>query len=392
MRKIGVVSVGRSDYWIYRPVLEALQATPQVQLALIVSGAHLAPEFGMTVQQISADGFPITDRVEMLLSADSPTAISKSIGIGVMGFAEVFARTRFDLLLVLGDRFEMYAAALAAVPFNLPLAHIHGGEVTDGAFDEALRHSITKMSHLHFVSTERYKQRVIQLGEEPWRVTVSGAPALDHVQRIRRLDPEAFQRRAGVDPRRPFLLVTYHPVTREYDQSEWQFNELLAALAEQAMPTLFTLANADTHGRALNAQIHAAVERYPWAHLVDNLGVEAYFSAMSYATAMVGNSSSGIIEAGSFQLPVVNIGTRQSGRVRGPNVIDVANDRAAIGRGLQQALAPEFRQSLRGMINPYGDGQATARIVDVLVHTPLDQRLLMKSFYDLPESEPETGL
>lgn len=391
MRKIGVVSVGRSDYGIYRPMLQALQSRPDVQLSVIVSGAHLAPEFGMTVETIAADGFPITDRVEMLLSADSPAAISKSIGIGVLGFADVFARRHLDLLVVLGDRFEMYAAALAAVPFNLPQAHIHGGEVTDGAFDEAFRHSITKMSHLHLVSTERYKQRVVQLGEEPWRVTVSGAPALDHLHTLRRIEPEQFQARYGIDPRRPFLLVTYHPVTRQYQESEQQFSELLAVLADTALPVLFTLANADTYGRRINALIHDAVERYDWASFVDNLGVEAYFSAMSYAAAMVGNSSSGIIEAGSFQLPVVNVGTRQGGRVRGPNVIDVANDREAIRRGLQQALTPAFRRSLQGMVNPYGDGHATQRIVDVLVQTPLDQRLLMKAFYDLPDRAIETS-
>ncbi|HMQ31535.1 MAG TPA: UDP-N-acetylglucosamine 2-epimerase [Chloroflexaceae bacterium] len=384
MRTIGLVSVARSDYGIYRPVIRALQADPQLELRVIASGMHLSPDFGLTVQALEADGVPVAERVEMLLASDSPAAISKSIGVGVLGFAQVYQRSRPDLLVVLGDRFEMYAAALAAVPFNIPIAHIHGGEVTNGAIDDVLRHSMTKMSHLHFVSAEPYGRRVIQLGEEPWRVVVSGAPALDHLHALRPVEPELFHSRYGVDPRRPFLLATYHPVTREFEQAEWQFGELLAALAELALPVLFTMANADTNGRIINAMIRDAAATYPWAHRVDNLGVEAYFSAMRYAVAMVGNSSSGIIEAASFELPVVNVGSRQHGRARGANVIDVPYRRHEILAGLRRALAPDFRLSLRGMANPYGDGRAAERIAGVLRTVPLDQRLLMKSFYDLP--------
>lgn len=384
MRTVGVVSVGRSDYGIYLPVLRAIAADPQLQLRIYASGAHLSPEFGSTVRQFAADGFTVDERVEMLLSADTPAAIATSMGLGTIGFAQLLGRARPDILLVLGDRFEMHAAALAALPFNLPIAHIHGGEVTEGAIDEALRHSLTKLCHLHFVSTAAYGRRVVQLGEEPWRVIVSGAPALDHLATQRPLEPAAFLARFGFELPPEFLLVTYHPVTREYDQAEWQFEQLLAALAAQGAPVIFTLANADTNGRAINAQIARFVEQHPWAHAVANFGPEAYAGAMRRAAAMVGNSSSGIIEAATFALPVVNIGTRQQGRARGPNVIDVGNAADAIADGLRRALDPAFRTGLRGMANPYGDGRAAERIVRGLRDTPLDARLLMKRFYDLP--------
>lgn len=389
MRTIGVVTVARSDYGIYLPLLKKIQADPDLRLHLIVSGMHLSPEFGLTVKAIEADGFEIGERVEMLLSSDTPEGIVKSMGLGSIGFAQAFSRFRPDILVVLGDRFEMHAAALAALPFKIPVAHIHGGEITQGAIDDALRHSMTKLSHLHFVGTQEYARRVIQMGEEPWRVTVSGAPSLDSLRSVRLLEREELVARLGLHlDETPFLLVTFHPVTLEYERTEWQTAELLAALETCDLPVVFTMSNADTSGRTVARMIEDFVVAHAFAQAADNLGTQGYFSVMALAAAMVGNSSSGILEAASFELPVVNIGNRQGGRIRGDNVIDVDYERTSILEGLQKALDPKFRAKLHGLRNPYGSGGASEKIVKVLRRVQLDDRLVMKRFCDAGELHP----
>jgi len=383
VRKIGVVSVARSDYGIYKPVLNKIQEDSELELYLIVSGMHHSPEFGMTIRDIEADGFAIGDQFEMLLSSDSPEGVAKSMGLGTIGFAQSYSRSRPDLLLVLGDRFEMLSAVVASLPFKIPIAHLHGGESTEGLIDEPIRHSITKMSHIHFVSTEVYAKRVIQMGEEPWRVHVSGAPSLDNLNEIELLDRSALQKRAGLDLDNETLLVTYHPVTLEYERTEEHMKALLAALEEVGRQVVFTYPNADTQGRLIIGMIQDFVKRYPKAKIATNLGTQAYFSLMECAAAMIGNSSSGIIEAASFALPVVNIGNRQRGRVHGINVLDVGDAYSEILAGIRDATSPAFRNSLAGLENPYGNGQAAALIVDQLKAVTLDTRLLMKRFYDL---------
>lgn len=386
MRTIGIVTVARSDYGIYLPVLRQIQADADLRLFLIVGGMHLSPEFGRTVNQIEADGFEIGARVDMLLSDDTPAGIAKSVGTGVIGFARTYAQKRPDILLVLGDRFEMYAAALAALPFKIPVAHIHGGEVTYGAIDDALRHSMTKLSHLHFVATEDYARRVRQLGEDPARVFVSGAVSLDNLRVMDLLGMTELETRFGLqlDPQNAPLLVTFHPVTLEFEQTEWQTSELLAALELAGLPVVFTLPNADTNCRTVIRMIKEFVRSHAKAQLVDNLGTQAYFSLMARAAALVGNSSSGIIEAPSFKVPVVNVGTRQGGRLRAANVIDVGYTRAEILAGIQRAVTPQFSASLRQLVNPYDKGQAAEIIVGKLKSVPLDDRLLLKRFRDLP--------
>ncbi|MCD4672272.1 MAG: UDP-N-acetylglucosamine 2-epimerase [Anaerolineaceae bacterium] len=392
MRTIGVVTVGRSDFGIYRPVLEAIRQDLALELYLIVSGMHLSPHYGATVQAIEDEGFAVDERVEMLLSSDSPEGVAKSMGLGTIGFAQAYAHSRPDILLVLGDRFEMHAAALAALPFNIPVAHIHGGEVTEGAMDEALRHAITKLSHLHFTSTERYARRVIQLGEEPWRVIVSGAPGLDNLNTVSLLSVTELEKRFGLRIDEPPLLVTFHPVTLEYTQVENQISELLQALDASGYPVIFTLPNADTGNSVIRQKIAAYVGVHlQTAQAVENLGTQGYFSLMKFAAAMVGNSSSGIIEAASFELPVVNIGTRQGGRVSGINVLDVGYDHSEILDGIQRAVSSALRQSLQGMQNSYGDGQAAQRIVSRLREVPLDEKLIIKRFYDLPFTGEGSG-
>lgn len=383
MRTIGVVTVARSDYGIYRPVLRRIQADKRLRLHLIVAGAHLRAEFGRTIREIEADGFPVGARVDLLRGSDSPLAIAEAIGRGVAAYARCYARRRPDLLVVLGDRFEMYAAAVAALPFAIPIAHIHGGELTAGAMDDAIRHSMTKLSHLHFVSTREYARRVIQLGEEPWRVMVSGAPSLDNLRAMNLLSRGELERQFGVNVDPAPLLVTFHPVTLETGRTEDYTRELLAALETVALPVVFTAPNADTHGRRIRRLVARYVKANATARFVENLGTRGYFGLMAHARVMVGNSSSGILEAASFKLPVVNIGTRQEGRVRPRNVIDVGYGRHDIAGGIRRAISRSFRDSLADLCNPYDAGGAATTIVRRLIHVPIGNKLVMKRFHDL---------
>lgn len=379
---MGVVTVGRSDYGSYLPVLRRIQADPELKLHLIIAGAHLLPEFGSTAGGIEKDGFEIGERVEIPLSSDSPEGIACSMGLATAGFAQSYARSCPDILVVLGDRFEMHAAALAALPFKIPVAHLHGGEITRGTMDDALRHSLTKLSHLHFVSTKKYARRVMQLGEEPWRIMVSGAPGLENLKSVRLLESGQLEAEYGLHVEPQTLLATFHPVTLEYEETETQVDELLAALEACERPVIFTMPNADTNHRVIRRRIKAFVQAHPSAQAAENLGTKGYFSLMSLVAAMVGNSSSGLIEAPSFGLPVVNIGTRQEGRVRAPNVIDAGYRREDIIEAVEKALRPEFRESLRNRTNPYFLEQASDKIVQRLKEVPLDKRLVMKRFND----------
>jgi len=384
MRTIGIVTVSRSDYGIYLPILERIERDPDLALSLYVGGMHLDSGFGHTADWIERDGFDVAGRVEMLEASDAPEGISRSIGRGVAGFAECFAAGAPDILVVLGDRFEMFAAAVAATPFTLPVAHIHGGETTEGAFDEGFRHCITKLSHLHFVSTEMHSRRVIQLGEEPWRVTLSGAPALDHLRDFVPMTDAQLEARIGqAPPKEPFLLVTYHPVTLDAETGADDPGELLAALDDISMRAIITLPNADTGGRQLGSRLRDYSASRDDTSLVDNLGIQAYFTLMGRAAAMVGNSSSGIIEAASLGLPVVNVGSRQKGRERGANVLDVGCERTAITAAIREACSDRFRKGLDGLHNPYGDGTASGKIVSALKTILLDRRLLQKRFHML---------
>jgi UDP-hydrolysing UDP-N-acetyl-D-glucosamine 2-epimerase len=380
---VGIVTTSRSDYGFYLPVLRRIQAEPALALQLLVTGMHLSPRFGMTVKVIEADGFEIAERVRMLSNSDDPSAIAKSMARGTSGFAQLFARSRPDILVVLGDRFEMHAAALAALPFRIPVAHIHGGELTEGALDDALRHSMTKLSHLHFAATQEYGRRLVQMGEEPWRVTVSGAPSLDNLASVKRLTAAELESRFGLRITPDTLLVTFHPATLEYEDAGRQAGELLAALRSSGRPVVFTMPNADTGGRVIREHIKRFIREEPSAQAVESLGTEGYFSALALCAAMVGNSSSGLLEAPSFGLPVVNVGIRQSGRTRGENVVDVGTGREEIAKGIRRATDPAFRKSLQGLANPYGDGKASHRIVAKLAEVPLSGRLLRKRFHDL---------
>ncbi len=384
MRTIAVVTVARSDYGILMPVLREIERRDDLRLALVVGGMHLAPEFGYTAADIEADGFAISERVEMSLASDTRIGTATSIGLGVIGFANAFNRIAPDLIVLLGDRFEMHAAALAALPLGIPVAHIHGGEVTEGAFDESLRHGISKIAHLHFVSTEEYGQRLRRMGEEPWRITISGAPSLDNLESLTLLTRDELAKNIGIPLSEHPLLITWHPATLTLERSEQQLEALLAALVKAAEQLIFTAPNADPSGRRAHQRIAEFVATHRDAYLVENLGTLRYFSLMKLAGAMIGNSSSGIIEAASFELPVVNVGPRQNGRTRAINVIDVPDDEDsnAITTAIAKARSSEFRSELQGMTNPFGTGLAARIIVDRLANCPLDARLRAKKFFD----------
>jgi UDP-hydrolysing UDP-N-acetyl-D-glucosamine 2-epimerase len=381
MRTIGVVTGSRADYGNYLPVLRKIKSRPDLELKLLVTGTHLVSEYGFTIEEIKKDGFKIAAQVETLLSSDSPDGISKSIGLGVIGFADIYRRLNLDLLLVLGDRYEMFAAVIAAIPFAMPIAHIHGGESTHGLIDESIRHSITKISHLHFVSTKAYRNNVVQMGEETWRVFVTGAPTVDNLRIIKLFSKKQLERKYGFSLKKPPLLVTFHPVTLEYQNVALHVSELLYALSKVDSAIIFTYPNADTQGRVIINAINRFVAQHSNAKVVKSLGTQAYFSLMKYSAAMVGNSSSGIVESGSFQLPVVNIGNRQGGRIQGRNVIQVNCTSRSILDGIQKALHPSFRTSLISMKNIYGNGHAADKIVRIIGKFPLNTKLMIKKFH-----------
>jgi len=380
-KRIGVVTVSRSDYGHLRPVLEALRRAPDLELLLLVAGMHLASEFGLTVRDIEADGFPISARVEMLGGGDTPEAVAAATGRGVAGFGEAFARLRPDVVVALGDRFEMLAAAVAALPFALPVAHIHGGEVSEGAMDNQIRHAITKLAHLHFASAEPHARRIAAMGEEPWRIHTVGAPGLDRLATTEPLPRAALARELGLPEAGPWLLVTFHPVTLEYRDTAAHIDELLAALEKTDGFIVITYPNADTAGRLIIERIEEFAGRHPRrCRLAKSLGERLYLSLLRHADLMIGNSSSGLIEAPTFGLPVVNVGSRQRGRLRGANVIDVEPSREDILRGIEGAQALPFRVRARAAANPYGDGHAAPRIVEILRSVPIDVRLVQKRF------------
>jgi GDP/UDP-N,N'-diacetylbacillosamine 2-epimerase (hydrolysing) len=385
-RKVCVVTGTRAEYGLLRPVMRGIAANAELELQLLVTGMHLSPEFGLTYREIENDGFRIDEKIELLLSADTASGVSKSMGVGLIGFADAVARLKPDLLLLLGDRFEIFAAAAAAMVARIPIAHLHGGEATEGAIDEAMRHSITKMSHLHFVANEEYRQRVIQLGEQPERVFTVGGLGVDNIRKLTLLDRGALEASLGFRLGPKSLLVTFHPATLEQGTSQAQMQELLAALDGLEDTTLvFTMPNADTDGRVLIEQIKEYAATREHAHAVTSLGQVRYLSCLQFVDAVVGNSSSGLTEAPSFAIGTVNIGDRQQGRLKAASVIDCAPSRAAIGAAIARLYDTQFKASLSSVRNPYGDGGASERIVAQIERADL-HNILKKRFHDLPRA------
>jgi UDP-N-acetylglucosamine 2-epimerase (non-hydrolysing)/GDP/UDP-N,N'-diacetylbacillosamine 2-epimerase (hydrolysing) len=381
-RRIGVVSTSRADYsHLYWPLRE-LVLRPEIELGVFALGPHLSPQFGNTLQEIERDGFPIQARIECLLSSDTDTGMAKTIGLAILGLADAFTAWRPDLLLLIADRYEMLAPAAVALALRIPIAHIEGGEVSQGAIDDAVRNALTKLAHIHFTSTETARRRVIAMGEEPWRVHRAGAPSLDHLRRSRLLDRAALEARLQLSLARPTIVAAWHPVTILSDTNA-EADAFFAALAQAPGQIVFVYPNADAGGMALIERTRAFAATRPSTHLFVNLDSTAYWSLLGQSDVLIGNSSSGIMEAASFALPVVNVGIRQQGRERARNVIDVPAESCAIRAALDRALSSAFRKSIAGISNPYGDGTAAQTIARVLASVPLE-RLLIKEPVPLP--------
>jgi len=391
MRKICVVTGTRAEYGLLKPVMDKLQQCPSTELQLIVTGMHLSPEYGLTVRQIETDGFCVNRKVEMLLSSDTVVAITKSMGLGTIGFADAFNELRPDVVVLLGDRYEIFAAATAALVARIPIAHLHGGEITEGAFDEAIRHSITKMSHFHFVANEDYRRRVVQLGEHPDRVFHVGGLGVDAIPWGNLLNKSELESQLGLRFGEKNLLVTFHPVTLEEDSARTQVAELLAALADLHDTCLiFTMPNSDTGSHVISEMIQQYVSQHERAWAFVSLGQQRYLSCMRWVDAVVGNSSSGLAEAPSFRKATINIGDRQRGRLKATSVIDCEASREAIRIALKQIYSAEFQEQLQTVKNPYGEGGASHAIVDILSKISLTG-VLKKRFYDLNSRSNQAG-
>lgn len=388
--KLCVITGTRAEYGLLYWLMKEIQGDPDLHLQLVVTGMHLSPEFGLTYKEVEKE-FTIDKKIEMLLSSDTAVGISKSIGLAQISFAEAFAELVPDLIIVLGDRYEIFAAASAAMIARIPIAHLHGGETTEGAFDEAIRHSITKMSHLHFTANEQYRKRVIQLGEQPDRVFNVGGMGVENIRRLSLLDRSDFEKSIDFNLANKNLLITFHPVTLENASAGAQFSELLAAL-DQLKDThlIFTKANSDTAGRVINQMIDEYTNANPHkAVAFTSLGQLRYLSALQYVDAMVGNSSSGLAEAPSFKIGTINIGDRQKGRMKASSVIDCEPIRVAITRAISTLYSESFQATLARAENPYGEGCPSRRILETIKRTALG-RIIKKTFFDLQILDVDT--
>lgn len=384
MRKICVVTGSRAEYGLLSGLMRAIQEDKDLQLQVIATNMHLSPEFGLTYREIEKDGFQIDKKVQMLLSSDTPNATTKSVGLATIGFADAYEDLQPDLIVVLGDRFEILAAVSAALFFKIPVAHLHGGEITEGAYDDSIRHAITKMSHLHFTSTEAYRQRVIQLGEQPDRVFYVGAIGVENIKRVPLMSQAELEDSIRFKLGEKSLLVTYHPVTLENHTAADQCQNLLEALDEfPEYKVIFTLPNSDTDGRVIIRLINEYVSLHSERCMaIPSLGLQRYLSALKCVSAVVGNSSSGIIEVPSFGIPTLDIGNRQKGRIAAESVVHCGNDSRSIIEGMQQVLSDVFRKQVKHVLNPYEKRDTTKNIYKIISTYPLEN-LRQKKFYDV---------
>lgn len=382
-RKIGIVTGTRAEYGLLFWLMKEIEADKDLELQLIVTGMHLSPEFGLTYKEIEKD-FKIDKKVEMLLSSDTAIGISKSMGLAQISFAEVYDDLTPDILVVLGDRYEIFSAVSAAMIANIPIVHLHGGETTEGAFDESIRHSITKMSHLHFTATDEYRDRVIQLGEHPNRVFNVGGLGIDNIKKLELLTKEEFEESINFKLNKKNILITFHPVTLENATAQEQFQTLLDVVNElEETNIIFTKANSDTDGRIINSMIDEYVSQYKDKSVVfTSLGQLRYLSALQYVDAVVGNSSSGLIEAPSFNIGTINVGDRQKGRIMADSVISCSGDRVSVNKGFEKLYSEKFQTKLKQVENPYGGGGASKKIKTLLKEISL-LNILKKQFYDL---------
>ncbi|MBN2282904.1 MAG: UDP-N-acetylglucosamine 2-epimerase (hydrolyzing) [Deltaproteobacteria bacterium] len=383
-RKICVVTGTRAEYGLLYWLMKEIQEDADLELQLIATGMHLSSEFGLTFRQIEKDGFEINKKIEMLLSSDTPAGISKSMGLGMIGFSDAYENLNPDIVVLLGDRFEIFSAAAAAMINRIPIAHLHGGEATEGAFDEAIRHSITKMSHIHFTATEEYRRRVIQLGESPGRVFNVGGLGIDNINKLKLMSREEFENSINFNLGSKNLMITFHPVTLEHATARKQFKNILDVLSElRDTHFIFTKPNADTEGRVLIEMIDDYVSKNSHnATAFVNLGQLRYLSAMQFVDGVLGNSSSGFTEAPSLKIGTINIGDRQRGRIRADSIIDCNPTKEAILAAITRLYSKEFQSKLKNVKNPYGEGGASKKIKGIIKETNLTD-ILKKEFYDV---------
>lgn len=384
-KKICVLTATRAEYGLLKPIIAKLDTIIEFDVRIAATGAHLSPEFGLTYKEIEKDGFRIDEKIEILLSSDTPSSISKSMGIAMIGFADYFDKLKPDLLIVLGDRYESLAVAVAAMNQRIPIAHLYGGETTEGAIDESIRHAITKLSYLHFTSTEQYRERVIQLGEDPNRVFNVGAIGIENILNERLLSKEELEKELKMSLSKPYAMVTFHPVTLDNNSSEKQIQALLKACKEFTnMNFIFTKANADADGRIINYHIDNYAKENDNISVFTSLGMLKYLSALKYCSIVIGNSSSGIVEAPSFGVPTINIGDRQKGRLQASSVITCAASQESIKKAIEKAITEPFIDKAKSATNPYGDGNTSEKIVEVVNDYMLNEKIdLKKKFYDL---------
>jgi UDP-hydrolysing UDP-N-acetyl-D-glucosamine 2-epimerase len=382
-RVIAVLTVGRSDFSRYRPILRALRMHPNVEMRLLATAAHFSSAYGNTWREIEEAGFSYEPGLESALSCDTAAGVGKCIAMTTSSLAQFFSFSRPDLLVVLGDRYEMLGGVNAALGFNLPVIHIHGGAVTEGAIDELVRHAITKMSHYHLVSTQAYARRVCQMGEEEWRVQVVGAPGLDELKSLATMDLKTLSVKTGLNLDAGYLLLSFHSVTLELSKTKEYISDILGVVGKSTLPCVITYPNADMGSSIIISAINEySSKNSQKSKVFPNAGAQLYTSLMAHATVMMGNSSSGIVEASTFRLPVVNIGTRQDGKIKSANVIDCAGNFTEISVALDRAMSAQFRSGLAALANPYGDGQAGQRIAKILANIPINDKLLRKRFID----------
>ncbi len=385
MRKICFFTGSRAEYGIMSRLMRMVADSLDCELQIVATNMHLSPDFGLTYKEIEADGFRIDKKVEMLLSSDTCNGTVKSMGLANIGFADALEELRPDLVVILGDRYEMLCAAQACLIYRIPVAHLYGGAITEGAYDDAIRHAITKLSHLHFTSTEEYRRRVIQMGEQPERVFNVGSLGVYNIKNETIMSLQELESSLGVSLGERFLLVTYHPVTMEIDKASVQCDDLLKALSEinNDFKLLFTLPNSDTGGRIIISKVNDYVKRNTdKAFVIKSLGKKRYYSALKYASAVVGNSSSGLVEAPSFHVPTLNIGIRQQGRTRGQSVCDVSSDYKSIKDGLKKVLSPDFIETTKKSINPY-EKDGTLEAIYRIISTSSLTNITKKKFHDL---------
>ncbi len=384
MKTITVLTATRAEYGLLSPVIKALKRCEEFNVKLVVTGTHLSPEFGLTYKEILNDGLEIDKKIEILMSSDSPSGISKSMGLAMMGFADYFSDAKPDALMVLGDRYETLAVCCAAMNERIPVIHLYGGETTEGAIDEAARHCITKMSYLHLTSTEQYRKRVIQLGEDPERVITVGSIGVENIRNKKLMSREELGHSLKFLLDKPYAVVTCHPVTLEEKSSREQFQQLLMAMEEKKdMKYIFTKSNADADGRIINHMIDEYASTHDNAIAFESLGAERYLSALKYAAMVIGNSSSGLVEAPSFGIPTINIGDRQKGRLKAESVIDCAPESESILNAVNKAMSGEFAAVARAAVNPYGDGNTSGRIVMAIKNMMKQEINLKKKFFDV---------